>query len=430
MTVLAAKPGPKLEPVSKQLKRELIHPNRNSSLGGLAFSPDGTKLIGGDYPGGTVMVWDVASGRQLVRIETGYGFRSSLDFFSVSPNWKTIYVPREKAKYEKVEKDGKQMYRWEFDGSVRAWDLATGELVRTYKHEPARNISTLRLSPDGGTFVTGEELPGIYEGRGKRSATFWDVKSGQHRPLPDALDWYGHFSPDGKTYVGTQLDDKGRYSRGLRCIDVATGKDQWSVPVTHKSASLYVNAFSPDGKMVIGDYRVSDPSAKRDRYEGMLKMWDARTGRELVSIPAQTEGDFFGARFAPDSRVLTYGQVRGETRILNLFDIDAKKPTREIKLVTATEGERILVMGPYFRPDGKWLAVMTQVIPKVSGRELDVQDTHQARIQLIDVAVGEVRQTLIAPPGFPRFACFSPDGKTLATGGHGRALLWDVSDLK
>jgi WD40 repeat protein len=48
---------------------------------------------------------------------------------------------------------------------------------------------------------------------------------------------------------------------------------------------------------------------------------------------------------------------------------------------------------------------------------------------MIDAAAGEVRESMIAPPGFVFSACFSPDGKTLATSGLGRVLLWDLSSL-
>jgi hypothetical protein len=49
---------------------------------------------------------------------------------------------------------------------------------------------------------------------------------------------------------------------------------------------------------------------------------------------------------------------------------------------------------------------------------------------LIDVAAGEIRETLIAPPGFAGTPCFSPDGKTLATSGLGKVHLWDLSGLQ
>jgi WD40 repeat protein len=82
-----------------------------------------------------------------------------------------------------------------------------------------------------------------------------------------------------------------------------------------------------------------------------------------------------------------------------------------------------------FSPDGRWLAVITQSFPE-DQRDPSPDDTPQARIHLIDVAAGEIRETLIAPPGFVTCACFSPDGRTLATSGRGKVLLWDLTGLK
>jgi WD40 repeat protein len=81
-----------------------------------------------------------------------------------------------------------------------------------------------------------------------------------------------------------------------------------------------------------------------------------------------------------------------------------------------------------FSPDGRWLAAVTQVFPEEleRSREPSAEDVAQPRIHLVEVATGEVRETLVAPQGFTTSLCFSPDGKTLASGGHGRVDLWDV----
>jgi WD40 repeat protein len=81
-----------------------------------------------------------------------------------------------------------------------------------------------------------------------------------------------------------------------------------------------------------------------------------------------------------------------------------------------------------FSPDGKWLAVLAQAMPREQRRGMiDVWDLPQPRVHLIEMAAQQVRETLVCPPAFAGSACFSPDGTTLATGGHGRVLLWNLA---
>ena len=94
-----------------------------------------------------------------------------------------------------------------------------------------------------------------------------------------------------------------------------------------------------------------------------------------------------------------------------------------------TKGQKVSAGEPAFSPDGKWLVLSTQVAPDKRGDEPDVQDLPQPRIHLIDVATATIRETLIAPPGAGGSPCFSRDGRTLATAGRGRVVLWDLTKL-
>jgi WD40 repeat protein len=60
-------------------------------------------------------------------------------------------------------------------------------------------------------------------------------------------------------------------------------------------------------------------------------------------------------------------------------------------------------------------------------RNPSTEEIPQLRIHLIEVATGEIKETLIAPQGGITNLAFSPDGITLATGGIGKVFLWDLS---
>jgi WD40 repeat protein len=418
----------KLEPVSARLKGELVHPNKTSTLVGLRFSSDGRRFIAGDYPGGVVVLWDVASGQRLSTIETGYGGRSTYDYFALSPDWRTLFAWQENhKKYEWVEQDGKRLIRWECDGNVRAWDLARGQLQRTYRHQPARGNRLMQLSPDGTIFITFEELPGLSEGAAKRGLSLWDVRTGQSRPLPDNLQFYATYSPDSRTFATAAVDADG-YATAVKLLDAATCQEKLSVPVVDKNTEVYITNFSPDGRLMVGDYRVYAQAKKSDSMQPYLKWWDVATGKELASFAGEKNETFYNARFSPDSRTFAVVNWRGETRKLLLFRTSDQQLAKTVILGEQAQGQRLIATEPVFSLDGRWVAVITQAVPdRRGGDDLDARDVPQPRIHLIDVASGVVRETLTAPQSFARSACFSPDGRTLATGGHGRVLLWDLT---
>jgi WD40 repeat protein len=327
-----------------------------------------------------------------------------------------------------VEKDGKRLLDWKFDGEVRSWDLSTGELKKIYKHVPARSIIWTHLSPDGSKLVTYDELPGIQESQPKRAVSVWDVRTGQYLQLPDGLESNGRFSPNGRILATTTIDEDG-CSHALKLFETSTGKENLSIPVKEKTW-VWIRAFSPDSRLLVTDWEVFEDAKKRDRYESWLKWWDTATGKEVASFGGKADRGFGWASFSQDGQTLAVTQNHSEGVEMLFFDVRNKQLKNSVLLAKKSKGERVIVRRPPISPDGKWLAVITQEFPEnQSGQEPDVQDVPQARIHLIDVAAGEIRETMVSPPGFPIGSAFSPDGRTLATGGHGRVLLWDLADL-
>jgi dipeptidyl aminopeptidase/acylaminoacyl peptidase len=305
---------------------------------------------------------------------------------------------------------------WQADGDVRAWDLTTGKLIATFRHDPPRGVGGMVLSPDGSSFAAFEQPSGALEnGRNRRAASLWDANSGKFRPLPADLQYWAVYSADGKTLAApAQSDD--RQTSLVRLIDVASAKEKLTIPIGEKGASLGYIAVSPDGKLLAGQVRGKAGHA--------LRLWEVDTGRQVASFAGEKDDLFLWMSFSPDGRTLAVtNSSRPEQGKLFLFDVPGRKPAKKVVF-----GKKVSVFRrPAFSPDGKWIAVATQVFPDDPRAAEKPEELPQPRIHLIEAASGEVRETIVAPQGVPLSLCFSPDGKTLATAGNGRVLLWDLA---
>lgn len=426
--ILPAKPGPTPEAVTTRIYQELIHPQRRCYLTHLQFSPDGKRLIAGSYPEGVIQVWDVTTGKQLTKLETGR--RGSYEYFHVTPDWRTLYTEKfGKTQRDLLEQDGKQLFRWTFGGEVRAYDLDTGGLRSRYQHTPPRHVYHAIPSPDGTTLFTLEELPGVYTGRLDNAATLWNLRTGQPHLLPVGTGW-GSYSADGKTVVCTQKN-KQLYVTALKLLDVPSGQEKLTIPITQSQVWIEDPRLTPDGKLIVASYRVFARAQQYSEWELMLKFWDATTGKEVASLPGMENTSFSYPKFSPDGRTLVATGWRATDGKLFCFDLHRRQLVKTVVLARPTRGdENVVTRQPVFSPDGKWLAAMTQLYPKESDDELQPEEIPQPRIHLLDAATGEIHETIVLPSAFSASLCFSPDGKTLAVGGLGRVLLLDMTKPK
>ena len=214
----------------------LYNREEEESVRSISYSPDSNTIATGRIDG-AVMIWDVATQRQL-----GADLKEhSTAVLSV-----------------KFSPDGKILAS-AANSEVILWDVVTQKQLgfKLKKHDGY--VNSISFSPDGKMIASG------CQGRNVR---LWDVST--HTKL--GADFEGHsswvmsvsFSPDGKTIVSGSMDDT------LKLWDVVTQK-QLGADFNGHSGQVCSVSFSPNGKTIL--------SASHDKS---AKIWAERNGKWRV----------------------------------------------------------------------------------------------------------------------------------------------------
>jgi WD40 repeat protein len=281
---------------------------------------------------------------------------------------------------------------------VRLWDAATGRLVRTLAAEAG--AWDFAFLPKGGELLTvGPDRFGIHDAR--------TGKALRSLPLPQSGVRHVAVSPNGKLLLAT-------IGSGPKAVivDLATGTPRCSLD---RGA---MGVFSPDGRIIAAAWPVfpefGSSSGVDLESKAYLDFYDAATGRKIRTLAG---GGLFPSvpAFGADGKLMVWSSPSLTDR------------TMRIEVVEAATGKVVKVLGDSpgapAMPAAGAMGVASTLACSPDGR-LVAAPCGDRTVRLWDVETGlEVRK--IAAVG--KLIAFSPDGKTLAVAGVNVVELWDVA---
>jgi WD40 repeat protein/serine/threonine protein kinase len=261
-------------------------------------------------------------------------------------------------------------------------------------------VEAAAMSPDGEHFALGD-LAG--------KASIWNLKTGEREQE----------MPQGTNVLAVAYDGTGQRlasgsNDGMVHIYRASDHQELAKFKAHKDGVSSVR-FSPDGKRLL-----------TGGFDKMARLWDAETGKPLDELQGHSWW-VWAAEFSPDAkRIVTAGQD-GKAIVWE------QGPSRARPKALYHEGTSFMrhrgpIFAAKFSPDGKQVATAGYDGRILLWRPEAVNPIDlKARIDDLPDPPAPYRE-LVGHRGPVQTLAFSPDGKTLASGGQdNQAMVWDVA---
>jgi WD40 repeat protein len=311
------------------------------------------------------------------------------------------------------------------DGTVRVWDLTTGQCLHTLmEHIP--NVNSVSATPDGQTAVTGSTDGTI---------RVWDLARGELRytlgdDTPEHIDYVWSVTADGQTAV-TERDGN------IRVWDLARRELRYTL----LGYDVSVCSVTPDGRTAV--------SASLDKA---IRVWDLTSGecRCTFHQPAGLGNvSVKSLSITPDGRTAISGNTDGTIRVWDLTSGRCRRtlkgPNTEISSVSVTaDGQVAVSAGRY----PAWIDYAVRVWDLASGacrRTLEghtsvvtsvsvtadgqtaVSGSMDHTVRVWNVTNGAFLRTLERHTDSVQSISVTPDGRTAVSGSFDAIRVWDMT---
>jgi WD40 repeat protein len=293
----------------EELKQFIVHQGDVQSI---VYSPDQKSILTAS-DNGTACIWDVTTGKELLRLD--HKSVKQLNSAKFSPDGKLI-----------VTSSGSDI------GIVWIWNAKTGELLHALKGTAKATLSS-GFSPDSKLVIISSS----------DNIRIWNVVSGEEIQKLSSYMYYVGYSPDRLFFVTEGFS-------GVFVCNATTYEQLYKLEGRAKSEKLAI--FSTVEKFIL-TLVFSDNTAR---------MWDMVIGKELHKF--QHADHVNSAEFSPDGRFVITASDDKTTRIWDTTtgkNLCTFEPTKNIKEDPFSRESVYLrqVKSASFSPDGKFIMTST-----------------------------------------------------------------------
>ncbi|HKO59520.1 MAG TPA: caspase family protein [Pyrinomonadaceae bacterium] len=365
----------------------------------ISFSPDGRLLASMGIGGNAIKLWEVASGRLVRQLE------SSIPAMGASSMSRPF----------RFSADGKTLTAFA-DGRLQRWDVETGREISNAVLTTAKDLFYVFLSNDGSTIAAinpatdAVRLWDAVTGRELRAVSFAE----EEQLIQNSV----ALSADGKLLAALTERVSASMSaiekkRQVTIFEVATGRKTQTIDLKSTKTQFTVLNQPPSYHSVtLGFAGNANDLWLAVRDDESMRVFDANSGRELKTIPAQSTVpadpslEMFASQFLFSRNRQILSLVTDRTRV-KVIDVGSGNT---LHTLSGHDNPQAIV-GVSFSDDGKLLA----------------SSATDNQIKLWDVTTGREVKTLSGAAMPITDIAFSADGRSLTLAGPQAVSSWELT---